>query len=101
MLVLSRNPEEDVIFIHRQTGERITVKVVRVRGDRVGLGITASQDWQVIRNELEERDQLNVKESEQGQGLSKQSAYDKDKRGSLLGYRFPITTTTGDSLSES
>lgn len=48
MLVLSRGPKEEILF--PKLG--ITVKVVRISGNRVRLGVEAPQDVNVIRAEL-------------------------------------------------
>ena len=47
MLVLSRKPGEQVVL-----GNNIQLTVVKVRGDRVVLGVTAPQDVAVRRGEL-------------------------------------------------
>lgn len=47
MLVLSRRASESI-----QIGERITVSVVRIEGDRVRIGITAPIEVRVVRSEL-------------------------------------------------
>jgi carbon storage regulator CsrA len=47
MLVLSRKPGESI-----QVGNGITVKVLRVRGERVWIGIEADPDVSILRGEL-------------------------------------------------
>ena len=47
MLVLSRKAGEKVVI-----GDNITVQVVRVKGNRVTIGIVAPADVPVLRNEL-------------------------------------------------
>ena len=49
MLVLSRKPGESI-----QLGDGITVKVLRVRGERVWIGIEAHPDVSIQRGELHE-----------------------------------------------
>ncbi|HEV3146923.1 MAG TPA: carbon storage regulator [Gemmataceae bacterium] len=63
MLVLSRKPGESI-----QIGDGITVKVLRVRGERVWVGIEADPDISIQRGELHEvrmmiRDQENDQET--------------------------------------
>ena len=48
MLVLSRRETEKI-----KLGDSIVVTVVRVSGDKVGLGIDAPADMLVLREELE------------------------------------------------
>lgn len=47
MLVLSRKRDEQL-----QIGEQITVTVLKIKGDRVQLGIEAPRHVRVLRNEL-------------------------------------------------
>ena len=47
MLVLTRKPGEKIVI-----GDRIEVQVVRVRGGRVSLAITAPRETLVARGEL-------------------------------------------------
>ena len=47
MLVVSRKLEQEI-----QIGDDIIVKVVRVDGDKVRLGITAPKDVRVLRSEI-------------------------------------------------
>lgn len=50
MLVLSRRESQRI-----QLGKSIVVTIVRVKGDRVRLGIEAPNDIRVLRGELEPR----------------------------------------------
>lgn len=50
MLVLTRKPEETI-----QIGENIVLRVVKVKGNKVQLGIEAPKDIAVIRSELLEK----------------------------------------------
>ena len=52
MLVIGRKHDEAVVI-----DERITVRVVRVDGGKVKLGITAPADVPIVRGELQERAQ--------------------------------------------
>ena len=52
MLVLSRRESQRI-----QLGDSIVVTVVRVRGDRVRLGIEAPSSVRVLRGELEPHDE--------------------------------------------
>lgn len=47
MLVLSRQPEEEIVI-----GESIVVKVVSIRGGKVKLGITAPKEVPIDRKEI-------------------------------------------------
>lgn len=51
MLVLSRKLNESICI-----GEDIVVKVVKIRGNVIGLGIVAPENVKIMRNELLERD---------------------------------------------
>lgn len=52
MLVLSRCRDESIICT-TPSGERIEVKVVDVRGDKVRLGVTADKSVAVHRDEVQ------------------------------------------------
>jgi carbon storage regulator len=61
MLVLSRKPGESI-----QIGDGIIVKVLRVRGERVWIGIKADPDVSIQRGELHEvRMMIQAEESKQ------------------------------------
>jgi len=47
MLVLARREKEGIVI-----GDRITVKVVRIRGNQVRLAIEAPKEVRVLRTEL-------------------------------------------------
>jgi len=47
MLVLSRRENESIVV-----GDRITVKVVKIRGNQVRLAIEAPKEIRVLRTEL-------------------------------------------------
>lgn len=47
MLVLSRRPDEDIVI-----GDRIVVRVIRVDGERVILGVDAPREVPVHRGEV-------------------------------------------------
>jgi len=49
-LMISRKPEEAVVIEH--AGERIVVRVVRVRGKEVGLRVSAPMVAEIYREEL-------------------------------------------------
>lgn len=48
MLVLSRKINEDIVI-----SDNIVVRVLRVRGDKVRIGIEAPQHVKIIRSELQ------------------------------------------------
>lgn len=58
MLVLSRKISEYIQLRHRVTGEIIEFHIVDVKGDRVRVGTEASQDWQILRDELIPENQM-------------------------------------------
>ncbi len=47
MLVLSRKVGEKLVI-----GDNIVVEVVRIRGNRITLGLVAPQDVKIVRDEL-------------------------------------------------
>ena len=55
MLVLTRKLGESI-----QIGENISIAVVRVRGNRVQLGIQAPRDVPIFRDEVVSRDAVEV-----------------------------------------
>ena len=50
MLVLSRKIQEEVLI-----GANIVVRVIKIHGNRVSLGVTADGKTRVLRGELAER----------------------------------------------
>lgn len=55
MLVIKRSVGESVIITHKRTGEKIEVMMTAVQcGDhrRASLGVTASDEWNIARDEL-------------------------------------------------
>jgi len=62
MLVLSRKKDEKIII-----GDKITIMVIEIRGDKVRLGIDAPKDITVHRQEVYE---AIKKEHEEGRGIS-------------------------------
>ena len=62
MLVLSRKKDEKIII-----GDKITIMVIEIRGDKVRLGIDAPKDITVHRQEVYE---AIKKEQEEGRGIS-------------------------------
>lgn len=59
MLVLSRKPSETVVIVC-PNGDRITVMVIDIRGDKSRLGFEAPKEYRVHRSEV-----LDAIESEQ------------------------------------
>lgn len=47
MLVLSRKPEEKI-----KIGDNIIIKIIRVQGDTVRIGVEAPKEIPVVRTEL-------------------------------------------------
>jgi carbon storage regulator len=62
MLVLSRKKDEKIII-----GDKITIMVIEIRGDKVRLGIDAPKEITVHRQEVYE---AIKKEHEEGTGVS-------------------------------
>ncbi len=60
MLVLSRKRQQ-VVVIELPDDRKVTLVVIDIRGDKVRLGIDAPLDINVVRQELLERDQNEVK----------------------------------------
>ncbi|MBX3420831.1 MAG: carbon storage regulator [Pirellulaceae bacterium] len=58
MLVLSRKLEESIVI-----GDEIVVKVVKIRGNVVGLGIEAPNSVKIRRSELIDRDAAKAAQS--------------------------------------
>lgn len=54
MLVLSRKAGEQLVI-----GDNIVIEVVRVKGNRVTLGVVAPQDVKILRAELATRGKAN------------------------------------------
>lgn len=65
MLVLSRHIGERVILRNRQTGETITVTQVDIRYDKGRIGLDASLDWIIMREELlqDQEQQITAQQS--------------------------------------
>ncbi len=62
MLVLSRKLNEAI-----QIGDRITLRVVQIRGNRVRLGIEAPANVRVLRSELSEKVESDVSAQNSGE----------------------------------
>jgi carbon storage regulator len=54
MLAIPRRPGETIV-IELPTGERVSVAVVRIRGNQVRLSVEAPRELPVVREELLER----------------------------------------------
>ena len=54
MLVLSRKMREKIILRHVETGEEIIVGVSSIRPDAARIGIQASRDWNIAREEKDD-----------------------------------------------
>lgn len=59
MLVLSRKVGEKLVI-----ADNIVVEVVRVRGNRITLGLVAPQEVKIVRGELQKQDQKAATTSE-------------------------------------
>lgn len=54
-LVLSRQRDQYIDITDTQSGEVVSVFIVAIRGDKVRLGIEASERFEVDRREIKER----------------------------------------------
>ena len=52
MLVISRHQNKKIRVLDQHTGEEIWIIVVELRGDKVRLGIEASDRFEIMREEL-------------------------------------------------
>lgn len=55
MLVLSRKRNERIIVTDRRTGDRLTIAVVDIRGDKARIGLEASDDYAIHREEVQDQ----------------------------------------------
>lgn len=55
MLVVSRKAKERILI--GEGPQQVVVEVVRVRGDRVRIGVSAPDDVKVLRGELQREDE--------------------------------------------
>lgn len=55
MLVLSRQQDEVVVILDPNTGVKVEVTVVDIRGDKVRLGFNTKRSIQIHRKEVMER----------------------------------------------
>lgn len=74
MLVLSRKPEQTI-----HIGDEITIKVIRLRGQNVSIGIEAPRDFRILRGEHYE---ANAAE-QQGEETNAVPRSDTDAGGNL------------------
>ena len=54
-MVLTRKKNEEIL-IYDRNGEKVTLMVVDIRGDRVRLGLSAPRDCKIIRKEVDDRE---------------------------------------------
>lgn len=52
MLVIRRKKREAITITNKRTGEIITIAVVSCDGNRVGIGIEADDNYEIMRSEL-------------------------------------------------
>ena len=50
MLVLTRKPEEEIVI--RMGNEIIIIRILKIQGGKVSLGIEADKKWEILRQEL-------------------------------------------------
>lgn len=58
MLVLARKPSEEITITDSDTGEVITITLVRCNEGNSRIGITASDRYKIMRSELVEDESL-------------------------------------------
>lgn len=63
MLILTRRPTESVIFI-KDNEPIITVRILGVKGSQVRIGTDAPQEWEIHRDEIWERIQMERMQKE-------------------------------------
>jgi len=63
MLVLSRKTNESIILRDLTTGEEVKVQVNRVTGQTVRLGFEASDNIQILRQELDDAQKAEAKQA--------------------------------------
>ncbi len=56
MLVLSRKKGETIVIKNRQTGSEIKIALVNIVGQKVRIGIDASDDERIMREEIINRE---------------------------------------------
>jgi carbon storage regulator CsrA len=71
MLVLSRKLNESI-----QIGDRITLRVVQIRGNRVRLGIVAPAEVRIMRQELESQEPAAVAATSEATATEEAAAED-------------------------
>lgn len=54
MLALTRKQQESIVIYDATGQNRIVVKVSRIDGDRVRIGIDAPKSFRIVRDELDE-----------------------------------------------
>lgn len=81
MLVLSRKPNQSI-----RIGNEITIKIVRVKGNTIQLGIEAPKEVPVVRSELLEKDaqEKDLSKSESSQQQPTQPTQTKESGPSDL-----------------
>jgi carbon storage regulator CsrA len=56
MLVVTRKEQESVIITDTRTGEEIKVILVNMYSNAVRIGVEASHDYKILREELKEKE---------------------------------------------
>ncbi|MDA7952016.1 MAG: carbon storage regulator [Pirellulaceae bacterium] len=86
MLILSRKSGEKIVI-----GENVTIRVNRVKGNRVTLAIEAPKDIRIIRSELNSLEKKDLKENPKSEPSEEGNApnpLNQEKEGAfILGHR--------------
>jgi len=67
MLVLTRKKEQKICI-----GDNIVIKILKVQGDQVSIGIEAPRSLSIVRQELLEENEPTAKQEAQAEALEPQ-----------------------------
>ena len=88
MLVLTRKPEETI-----HIGDDVVLRVIKVKGNKVQLGIEAPKNIAVIRSELLEKDKQAAKEL-----AAQESAVVSERNPGQPKMKFELTDQSTDMI---
>jgi len=55
MLILSRRPDEEILFTGAEPGDRVSIRVLSIKGKQVRLGIDAPMNVKAHRGEIQHK----------------------------------------------